>query len=120
VKDSDGWVFACFSPDKWKKCDSYYGNGEVFLLTLHPHFATYKWAGADDHFLLSTDTFLAVGGGNNFAFWLDSFFHTGTSQPCATFGSPSLIKSPSGQFSCSGLEAWEFCLSAADAVDDAG
>lgn len=48
---------------------------------------------------MSSSTVLALGGGGDFAIYLDESIRTGTSGPCGTFSSPSLIDS-ADPFTC--------------------
>ena len=54
----------------------------------------------------STQDFIACGGGNNFALWLDESFMHGSSKPCETFNSPQLGSHP--EFTVCAIEVWAF------------
>jgi hypothetical protein len=50
--------------------------------------------------------FIACGGGDNFALWLDESFMHGSSKPCETFNSPQLGSHP--EFTVCAIEVWGF------------
>ena len=50
--------------------------------------------------MLSSNHVLALGGGGNFAIYLDEALKNGTSGICGTFSSPSLVDDPNETFLC--------------------
>lgn len=69
----------------------YYGTGESFVYSFHPTFKTHRWTGANDYFCISSESWLAMGGGGGgFAFQIDDELDAGESNPSETFGSPRL------------------------------
>ncbi len=66
----------------------------------------YKWTEANHYFAIGKNDFIAVGGGNNFALWLDSELVHGSSKPCETFGCPVLASNP--EFIVQAMEVWAF------------
>ncbi|CAN0501362.1 unnamed protein product, partial [Ectocarpus sp. 12 AP-2014] len=69
----------------------YYGTGESFVYSFHPSFKAHRWTGANDYFCISSDSWLAMGGGGGgFAFQIDDELDAGESNPSDTFGSPRL------------------------------
>jgi hypothetical protein len=114
LRDSEGHVFGCYANEQWRLSQLYFGNGDVYVFTLLPETAAYRWqpitaSGAESKrfFCAAKPEYIALGGGNGgFALWLDAYFREGTSMECDTFGSPSLASSP--QFKCEELEVWGF------------
>lgn len=64
----------------------------------------FRWRGADDYFMITGDSYIAMGGGGAYAWMLDSEFRHGTSGPCSTFESPQLTKTHS--FELNEMEVW--------------
>lgn len=58
----------------------------------------------NDFFQLGRVECLALGGGPNYALYLDGQLHSGSSGDCHTFGSPCLASSP--DFEIGHLELW--------------
>lgn len=106
IQDEDAHVFGCYTPTEWEINDTYYGNPTCVLFTLHPLFHSYKATLKNHYFMLAKHDYIAIGGGDHFALWLDSSFRDGQSLPCLTFDSPSLSKRP--HFKCTELEVWAF------------
>mmetsp|Transcript_41174 Transcript_41174/g.162514 ORF Transcript_41174/g.162514 Transcript_41174/m.162514 type:complete len:428 (-) Transcript_41174:540-1823(-) len=68
IRDSNDNVFGCYAASPWVSTGHrYYGTGETFLFSAHPHFAVYKWTHANSFFQLSSLDNLAVGGGGKAA-----------------------------------------------------
>jgi hypothetical protein len=87
------------------------------VFTLHPHFRVYdiarsgsnaagKPSAANSFFQLATRDCIAVGGGDNFALWLDDALRNGSSRHCNTFNSPCLASAET--FRCNEVEVWSF------------
>lgn len=106
VQDMKKHVFGAFVPSSWRKSEYYYGTGETFVMKLHPEFKPYTWTSKNSYFVLAKNDFIAIGGGSNFAIWLDQSFRKGSSLPCDTFDSPELSKT--GDFTCMDLEVYGF------------
>jgi len=107
IRDSYDNVFGCYAASPWVSTGHrYYGTGETFLFSAHPHFAVYKWTHANSFFQLSSLDNLAVGGGGHFGLWIDSEFHTGTTGRSETFDNEPLTVD--GDFRCIAFEAWTF------------
>lgn len=61
------------------------------MYSFHPTFKVHRWTGANDYFCISSDSWLAMGGGGGgFAFQIDDELDAGESNPSDTFGSPRL------------------------------
>ena len=41
-RDSDGWVFGCWTSERWQRRDLYYGGAESFVFTWQPTFKVYE------------------------------------------------------------------------------
>ena len=41
-RDSDGWVFGCWTSERWERRDLYYGGSESFVFTWQPNFQVYE------------------------------------------------------------------------------
>lgn len=108
IKDSSSFVFGAFASAIWKQDKAYYGTGETFVFSIAPSFAVYKWARSNSYFQFSSTDFIALGGGDHYALWLDRDLYHGTSGNCSTFDSPCLASSE--EFTCSVMEVWTFDL----------
>ena len=84
----------------WRVHDSYFGLGTCFVFTLQPSFKVFPASGANQFFQLANNSAMALGGGDNFAIWIDEALRKGTSKHCDTFASPSL--SSEEEFRCNG------------------
>ncbi|CAM9932955.1 unnamed protein product [Pylaiella littoralis] len=107
VEDSWGYVFGGFVAGSIKESQDYYGTGESFVYSFHPTFKAHRWTGANDYFCISSDSWLAMGGGGGgFAFQIDDELDAGESNPSDTFGNPRL--SSNEFFRCLQVEVWYF------------
>lgn len=93
-------IFGCYVSSAWRVHDSYFGLGTCFVFTLHPSFKVFPASGANQFFQLANNSAMALGGGDNFAIWIDEALRKGTSKHCDTFASPSL--SSEEEFRCNG------------------
>jgi len=114
IKTREGNIFGAYLSHGWnfgleKKKDSFFGNGECFVFTLHPKVTQYKWKkGNKDYFMRSDQDFLVIGGGGEgVAIFLDSELWWGRSKQCSTFNNEPL-NGESGSFECMILEAFTF------------
>lgn len=105
LRDDSGAVFGCYVSTGWHVAKHYYGNGEMFVFKLVPTVAVYKWSRENSLFQLASSDSLAMGGGGNFALFLDSLLEHGSSRPCPTFNSPPLASNL--QFAVVVLEAYK-------------
>eukprot|EP01035_Chromulina_nebulosa_P018158 gene18158-23814_t len=60
----------------------------VFTFIHNNNLEMYSSSGSNSYYLLTTHEVLALGGGGDFAIYLDSDLQGGSSGPCATFNSP--------------------------------
>lgn len=61
------------------------------MYSFHPTFKAHRWTGVNDYFCISSESWLAMGGGGGgFAFQIDDELDAGESNPSDTFGSPRL------------------------------
>jgi hypothetical protein len=104
LRDQGGKVFGAYASESWKPRAGYYGSGESFVFEFAPAFRRYAWTGDNSFFMMSSADALAVGGGSNFAFFVDKEILNGTSGACTTFNSPRL--SSTDQFQVGFFEVW--------------
>ncbi|RYG62554.1 hypothetical protein EON64_17650 [archaeon] len=62
----------------------------------------FPWSYRNTYFLLTSPDCLGIGGGGNYAIYLDGDLHRGTSGPCETFASPCLAADE--EFACMACE----------------
>eukprot|EP00735_Rhodelphis_limneticus_P003671 TRINITY_DN15171_c0_g1::TRINITY_DN15171_c0_g1_i1::g.30627::m.30627 TRINITY_DN15171_c0_g1::TRINITY_DN15171_c0_g1_i1::g.30627 ORF type:complete len:530 (-),score=86.80,sp/Q4V8B0/OXR1_RAT/39.52/6e-33,TLD/PF07534.11/9.6e-38,Mod_r/PF07200.8/0.0057,DUF4201/PF13870.1/0.029,Reo_sigmaC/PF04582.7/0.031,GLE1/PF07817.8/0.26,PCI_Csn8/PF10075.4/6.7e+02,PCI_Csn8/PF10075.4/0.49,FlaC_arch/PF05377.6/9.8e+02,FlaC_arch/PF05377.6/1.1,DUF972/PF06156.8/1.4e+03,DUF972/PF06156.8/0.51,Filament/PF00038.16/5.6 TRINITY_DN15 len=106
IRDSHGAVFGAFATERWHIDTRYYGTGECFLFTFAPEFTVHRWSHENSYFQLSDSTQLAMGGGGNFALYLDSDLLYGNTGDCVTFNSKKLTST--NDFKCDCIEVWGF------------
>ncbi|GBG84627.1 hypothetical protein CBR_g38909 [Chara braunii] len=106
ARDSNQYVFGCFTSEEWKPGQKYYGNGECFVFQVHPELVAYRWTRANHLFMFSTHNHLAIGGGTNYSLFIDTDLATGRSGECETFGSKPLASSK--EFELVYVEVWGF------------
>eukprot|EP00850_Spirogloea_muscicola_P020047 SM000206S06256 [mRNA] locus=s206:41506:44839:- [translate_table: standard] len=106
IRDTRQHVFGCFTSEEWKVATRYYGNGQCFVFQVHPELRAYRWTHANNFFMFSNLSMLAMGGGGHFSILLHGDLLTGHSGPCETFDSLSLASSE--DFSLVHLEVWGF------------
>jgi len=105
-KDSNRYIFGAYISQSWCKSSSYFGTGESFVMTIAPQFAVHRWSKTNSYFAHASDDNLGIGGGNNFAIWLDVHLRKGSSMSCQTFDSPCLASAT--EFDCFGVEVYGF------------
>ena len=102
-----------------QESQDYYGTGESFVYSFHPTFKAHRWTGANDYFCISSESWLAMGGGGGgFAFQIDDELDAGESNPSDTFGSPRLssneffrcVRLRLRAFFCSPLRGAKLCF----------
>eukprot|EP01125_Pyxidicula_operculata_P011027 TRINITY_DN360_c14_g1_i1.p1 TRINITY_DN360_c14_g1~~TRINITY_DN360_c14_g1_i1.p1 ORF type:complete len:363 (-),score=116.14 TRINITY_DN360_c14_g1_i1:60-1034(-) len=110
IEDTNGHVFGGFASEEWRSSstDLFYGTGESYVFTVKPNFAVYKWTRANDFFMHSSRSCIAMGGGTQgrYAFFIDGDLNYGTSEVSNTFLNRRL--SSSEEFTCTVLEVWSF------------
>lgn len=109
MRDNGGTQFGGFIVNRLGLSgDKYYGNSETAVFSFLTGFKFYRAATKNNYYLLSSDKLFAMGGGGNFAIYLDGELNHGTSGPCATFSSPCLASQ--GQFICTEFELFSLEL----------
>lgn len=109
IEDAKGCIFGGFASEPWRVEKGYYGTGESFVFTFHPHYRRFGWRGPESNnfFLYSDNKGLGIGGGGDgYAFWIDSSFKFGSSHKSATFNNFGL--SEETEFICVKMEVWGF------------
>ena len=147
IETSSGEVFGSFTGEPWRKSWNYFGSGEAFLWRMRRSRSTpchsvidqakleseldvYPWTGDNNCVQMCTSDRLAVGGGEpkeardedltyGLGLALERDLLHGTSEHCASFGSPPLSKehSDGSPFEIFNVEVWTFtpCMSMEDA-----
>lgn len=93
VRDNNDAIFGALITDQLKvgEKEKYYGNGTTAVWSFSTGaLKMYHWSYKNSYFVLSGKDMLAVGGGGNFAIYLDSDLNNGSSGQCDTFASPCL------------------------------
>jgi len=110
IQDQTGCVFGGFASEYWRPEKTYFGTGESFVFTFHPHYRKFAWKkDTNDFFLFADQKGLGMGGGGEgYAFWIDSTFKFGSSHKSATFGNFELADE--AEFICFKVELWGFEL----------
>jgi len=106
VQDTNYHVFGLFCHGGWHDEPVYFGQDTTFVFQMAPQLRVFRWSKANTCFMIATPTYIAAGGGDNFALWLDSNLKRGSSKPCMTFNSPTLASS--GDFDVMAVELWGF------------
>ncbi|XP_052114506.1 uncharacterized protein LOC107481542 [Arachis duranensis] len=112
VGDRQGAVFgglveAPLRPSTKKK---YQGTNSSFVFTnTSGHPVIYRPTGKNRYFTLCTSDFLAIGGGSNFALYLEDDLMHGSSSVSETYGNPCLAHSR--EFEVKEVELWGFVFS---------
>ncbi|XP_062108950.1 uncharacterized protein LOC133819666 [Humulus lupulus] len=85
----------------------YQGTNQTFVFTtIYGEPRLFRPTGANRYYYLCLDNLLALGGGGNFALYLDGDLLNGTSGPCETFGNMCLAHNP--EFELKNVELWGF------------
>eukprot|EP00475_Leptophrys_vorax_P037260 TRINITY_DN6399_c0_g2_i1.p2 TRINITY_DN6399_c0_g2~~TRINITY_DN6399_c0_g2_i1.p2 ORF type:complete len:410 (-),score=99.88 TRINITY_DN6399_c0_g2_i1:1255-2484(-) len=104
IRDTEGYVFGAFVPERWQISSTQFGNGETFVFSVHPKLQIYPWTRANSFFAVAKSDYIAIGGGKHFAIWVTSGLRQGSSGPCETFNSPKL--SGLSEFEIDVIELW--------------
>ncbi|EAX91807.1 TLD family protein [Trichomonas vaginalis G3] len=104
IRTDSGDKIGAYISAGFKLSKRFYGNGETFVFTFNPKLHAYRWQNSNQYFICSTKEEIAIGGGGSTAIWIDGTFLNAVSDPCTTFGSPSLTKTP--YFKIHELEVW--------------
>lgn len=106
IEDSWGYVSGGFISNALENRTSYYGNGESFVFKVAPDPEVFRWTKANNFFIISNESMLAMGGGNEgYAFQLDDELDTGVSNRSGTFNNDGLFSIEF--FKCLNVEMWE-------------
>jgi hypothetical protein len=107
AKNDDGDRFGAFLSCELKPAPGFQGNGHVFVFRIDPAYQAYPWnrgAHGNNHFIGAGMKELVIGAGGGSAIFLGADMLMGRSDPCGTFGSPSLTKRD--QFKIVDVEIW--------------
>jgi LysM repeat protein len=89
----------------FKVSRNFYGTGETFVFKCQPEFQFYRWQSTNKYFVATSKDEIAIGGGGASALWIGGNFLNAFSEPCPTFGSPSLTSTPN--FKILDIEVWK-------------
>lgn len=104
LKSDTNERFGAYISTGFKLSKNYYGSGETFIFKLDPTFQPFKWSEANQYFISTSENEIAIGGGGASAIWIDGHLFKAFSEPCPTFGSPSLTSKI--DFKIIDLEVW--------------
>ena len=97
VRDTNGYCFGAFSTEVWstQNANRYFGTGESFVFAIEKDgddtVTCFSWSGKNDYFQIAKSESLGVGGGSNYALWIDEDFTRGISGSyCETYNSVCL------------------------------
>jgi len=97
VRDTNGYCFGAFSTEVWstQNANRYFGTGESFVFAIEKDgddtVTCFSWSGKNDYFQIAKSESLGVGGGSNYALWIDEDFTRGISGSyCETYNSECL------------------------------
>jgi hypothetical protein len=83
-------VLGCFVPQGFHKEQKAYGSGEVFVWSMRPSVAVYRWAQTNQTFVAASLYDIVIGGPAP-ALFIAAHFERGFTESCVTFASPRLI-----------------------------
>jgi len=92
IKDTTHSVFGAFLCEEWHSCDKHYGKMDTFVFRENDGDVEVWSTTEDDSFYQYSGENIFVGVKDRSAIWLSSNFVNGNTNPCPTFGSPSLKK----------------------------
>lgn len=106
IRDTANCVFGGFSRTPWSmQRDRYYGTAGSMVFTFkNGMIQAYNGTNNNNYYCLTSEDSFAMGGGGNFAIYLDGDFLRGTSGQCATFESPCLASAE--DFDCDAFEMY--------------
>jgi LysM repeat protein len=96
-------VVGCFVPDGFHMDKKVYGTGEVFVWSMNPEVAVYRWAQTNESFVAAGNKDIMIGGPTP-ALFIAEQFKRGFTEQCVTFGSPRLLAQSS--FKIARVELW--------------
>ncbi|POM66582.1 Hypothetical protein PHPALM_17534 [Phytophthora palmivora] len=108
VETTKGEVFGGFVTEEWRESANYYGIGESFVFAFNSKFECYPWSCLNTMIMFSNNECIAMGGGGDFAWCLNSDLSRGTSGCSKTFGNARLTTEP--EFGIYHVEVWGFVL----------
>ncbi|RKP21711.1 TLD-domain-containing protein [Rozella allomycis CSF55] len=116
VETLEGHVFGAFLTTAMSQRDSkkYHGQGEVFVFSLKPKAAQYKWCikedeDADSSFIMGAIDYFSVGaGGEGNAIWLNYDLTMTASSRSATFENEPLCGESKRTFQVGCVEVYRF------------
>lgn len=110
IETMEGDVFGGFATEQWHVDATYYGGGESFIFKVvdAKRVKVYKWS-MENHFVMwsNEDQIAMGGGGDGFAFALDSDFYTGQTNSSATFNNDPLVSGEDHCFHVKNVEVWK-------------
>jgi len=90
IKDTTQSVFGAFLCEEWHSCDKHYGKMDTFVFREKDGDVEVWSTTEDDSFYQYSGENIFVGVKDRSAIWLSNNFVNGNTNPCPTFGSPSL------------------------------
>jgi len=108
IKDTTHSVFGAFLCEEWHSCDKHYGKMDTFVFREKDGDVEVWSTTQNDSFYQYSGENIFVGVKDRSAIWLSSNFVNGNTNPCPTFGSPSLKKDNENTeaFQVLSLEIW--------------
>ncbi|EGZ23591.1 hypothetical protein PHYSODRAFT_486204 [Phytophthora sojae] len=106
VETTKGDIFGGFASEEWQDSANYYGIGESFVFSFNSKFECYPWSYLNTMIMLSNDECIAMGGGGDFAWCLNSDLSRGTSGCSKTFENERLTSE--AEFGIYNVEVWGF------------
>ena len=112
VRDTNGFCFGAFSTEVWstQNANRYFGTGESFVYSIEKDgdntVTAFTWSGKNDYFQIAKSESLGVGGGSNYALWIDEDFTRGISGSyCETYESECIASAE--EFEVLNVEIYE-------------
>ncbi len=90
VRDHTGAVAAAYFPEPLRPKPGFAGSARGWVAQLWPKYAVYRQSGLNRFFVQASRGYLAVGGGENHALWVDEGLRAVASGKCETFNSPRI------------------------------
>jgi len=107
VKDIEQNLFGAYISQQLMISEGFYGTGESFLFTIHPHFQVFHWTGHNQFFVKGDAKALGIGSGEGtYGLWLDADLYHGRTCPSKTFNNIRL--SSKEDFIIASVEVWTF------------
>jgi LysM repeat protein len=108
IETTDGEILGGFTSEEWGISKEFYGSGECFVYCFDDNkVVKYTWSQNNDFSMYSNHEKVGMGGGGEgFAFVLDSDFYSGGTYESATYGNKKLAKHDT--FLVKNVEIWGF------------